>query len=325
MRLRSHMDASGWSDLDKLKRVPQLRQENGPIANSTASVVQRLMAVALAAVVVAAAADPTFLRRRIPDVQPQADDLTANAKGASYRPAFGVGDAQANQLKGIARYGELTVEGGGASAVVSYAAEEQIYYVLDGDGVLLYGDERATVKKDDFLYLRAGVKHGLANTSGKPVRAMVMGFRIPTGTKVAATPRLMLANAGDVPLTTLASHGPTTQFKLLMGTTGSKRDKLAAASQMVSLFLMDFAPGGTNIPHHHDMEEEIYYILRGSGEMVAGGGADGNEGRYPARAGDAFFIRLNATVGFYSGARPGGEHDLILAVRSRYPFPPVRE
>jgi mannose-6-phosphate isomerase-like protein (cupin superfamily) len=94
---------------------------------------------------------------------------------------------------------------------------------------------------------------------------------------------------------------------------------------MVSLFLMDFAPGGTNIPHHHDMEEEIYYILRGSGEMVAGGGADGNEGRYPARAGDAFFIRLNATVGFYSGARPGGEHDLILAVRSRYPFPPVRE
>ena len=183
------------------------------------------------------------------------------------------------------------MESGGASAVVSYAAEEQIYYVLDGDGVLLYGDERATVKKDDFLYLRAGVKHGLANTSGKPVRAMVMGFRIPTGTKVAATPRLMLANAGDVPLTTLASHGPTTQFKLLMGTTGSKRDKLAAASQMVSLFLMDFAPGGTNIPHHHDMEEEIYYILRGSGEMVAGGGADGNEGRYPARAGDAFFIR----------------------------------
>ena len=283
------------------------------------------MAVALAAVVVAAAADPTFLRRRIPDVQPQADDLTANTKGATYRPAFGVGDAQANQLKGIARYGELTVESGGASAAVSYAAEEQIYYVLDGDGVLIYGDEKAAVKQDDFVYLPVGVKHGIANTSGKPVRVMVMGFRIPKGTSLAPTPRLMLANAGDVPLTTLPSHGPTTQFKLLMGTTESKRDKLAAASQMVSLFLMDFAPGGTNIPHHHDMEEEIYYILRGSGEMVAGGGADGNEGRYPARAGDAFFIRLNATVGFYSGARPGGEHDLILAVRSRYPFPPMRE
>ena len=33
-----------------------------------------------------------------------------------------------------------------------------------------------------------------------------------------------------------------------MGTTESTRDKLAAASQMVSLFIMEFAPGGTNIP-----------------------------------------------------------------------------
>jgi hypothetical protein len=68
------------------------------------------------------------------------------------------------------------------------------------------------------------------------------------------------------------------------------------------------------------MEEEIYYILRGHGDMVAGGGADGNEGRYPATEGDVFFIRLNATVGFYSGSH-GGDHDLVLAVRSRFPFP----
>jgi mannose-6-phosphate isomerase-like protein (cupin superfamily) len=283
------------------------------------------MAIALAAASVAHAADPTFLRRHLPDIQPRPDDLTANAKGASYRPAFGAGDAQANQLKGIARYGELTVAGGGATALVRYPAEEQIYYVLEGSGVLLYEDRKVPVKKDDFMYLPVNISHGIANPSGQPVRVMVMGFKIRRGAMVAPTPGLMLANAGDVPLTTLASHGPTTQFKLLMGTTESKRDKLAAASQMVSLFLMDFAPGGTNIPHHHDMEEEIYYILRGSGDMVAGGGADGNEGRYPASAGDAFFIRLNTTVGFYSGAKPGGEHDLILAVRSRYPFPPVRE
>ena len=135
----------------------------------------------------------------------------------------------------------------------------------------------------------------------------------------------MLANADDVPLVKLDSHGPTTQFKLLMGTTRSTRDRLAAASQMTSLFLMDFAPGGTNIPHHHEMEEEIYYVLRGHGDMVAGGGADGNEGRYPAREGDAYFIRLNATVGFYSASQAGEPHDLILAVRSSFPFPRMRQ
>lgn len=270
------------------------------------------------------AADPTFLRRYLPDVPPVESDLTTNVAGAQYSPAFGVGDSQARQLRGIARYGELTVAPGGSSAMVGYPAEEQIYYILEGNGTLLYGDQRVPVKKDDFMYLPVGLKHGMANQSGQPVRLLVMGFKIPRGTDVPPTPKLMLANSNDVKLQILESHGPTAQFKLLMGTTASTRDKLSAASQMVSLFIMDFAPGGTNIPHHHDMEEEIYYILRGHGDMVAGGGADGNEGRYPARQGDTFFIRLNATVGFYSGSQ-SGDHDLVLAVRSRFPFPQRRE
>ena len=282
------------------------------------------IAAVLAAASAALAADPTFIHRYLPDVASAADDLTVNAQGATYRPAFGVGDAQARQLKGIARYGELTVAPGGASAVVSYPGEEQIYYILDGSGALIYGDQHAPVKKDDYMYLPVGVRHGIENPSDRPLRLLVMGFRIPRGTTVAPTPRLMLGNADDVPLVPVAGHGPTALFKLLMGTTESKRDRLAAASQMVSLFIMDFAPGGTNIPHHHEMEEEIYYILRGHGDMVAGGGEDGNEGRHPARAGDAYFIRLNTTVGFYS-ASTSGPHDLVLAVRSRFPFPQRRE
>jgi len=278
------------------------------------------LAVAVLFVAPLFAADPTFLRRRISDVKPQADDMTANARGASYKPLFGSGDAQASQLKSVARYGELTIEPGGASATVSYQGEEQIYFVLEGRGTVAYAGRTADVRRHDFLYLKPGVAHGVANPSKEPLRLLVMGFRIPEGTRVAAGDKLMLANADEVTPQKLDSHGPSVEFKLLMGTTESKRDRLAAASQMVSLFIMDFAPGGTNIPHHHEMAEEIYYILRGYGDMVAGGGADGNEGRYAARQGDAFFIRLNATVGFYSGSRAGEEHDQVLAVRSSFPF-----
>jgi mannose-6-phosphate isomerase-like protein (cupin superfamily) len=267
------------------------------------------------------AADPTFLRRSVSAIQPRPDDLTAGATGTTYRPIFGAGDADARQLKSVARYGELTVEPQGASAIVSYPAEEQLYFILSGQGTLLYADEKVPLKPLDFLYLPVGVKHGVANSSAAPLRLLVMGFRIPRGVTVAPTPRLLLANAADVEAQQLASHGPTCLFKLLMGTTESTRDKLAAASQMVSLFIMEFSPGGTNIPHHHETEEEIYYVLAGSGDMVAGGGADGNEGRYPARAGDAYFFRLNTTVGFYSAARPGEPKDLILAVRSTFPRP----
>jgi mannose-6-phosphate isomerase-like protein (cupin superfamily) len=264
-------------------------------------------------------ADPTFLRRYLPDIQPKPVDLTTAS--AQYKPLFGVGDADQRQLKGIARYGELIVAPAGASELVSYPAEEQIYYVLEGNGVLLYDGQKMPVKTNDFMYLPVGIKHGMANTSNAAVRVMVMGFRIPPGTVVPPTPKLMIANADNGKLVPVEGHGPTSLFKLLMGQTWSRRDVLPAAIEMVSLFIMDFAPGGTNIPHHHDTAEEIYYVLRGHGDIVAGGGADGNEGRYPSKEGDAFFYRLNTTVGFYSGAKPGEPHDLILAVRSLYPFP----
>ncbi len=266
------------------------------------------------------AADPTFLRRQVSAIQPKPVDLTTAT--AHYKPIFGIGDPDQAQLKGIARYGELTVDPGGSSETVSYPAEEQIYFVLEGSGVLLYDGRKYPVKRNDFMYLPVDVRHGMANSSGAPVRLLVMGFKIPEGLKLSPTPKLMLANADDVELRELSGHGPTSRFKLLLGPTTARpdRDKLAAANVVIEMFLMDFSPGGTNIPHHHDNAEEIYYVLRGHGDMVAGGGADGNEGRYPSKEGDAYFFRLNTTVGFYSGAVAGEEHDLVLAVRSKYPF-----
>lgn len=281
-----------------------------------------LAAVLCGMPLVLSGADPTFLRRSIAQTSPKPDDLTKKAAGVSYRPLFGAGDSDARHLKSIARYGELTVVRGRGSALVAYSSEEQIYFILSGSGEVTCDDTRAPVRTHDFLYLPPGSRHGVSNPSSDSLRLLVMGFRIPPDATVRPSAKLMIANLADVPKRTLQGHGPTVQFQLLIGTSESTRDKLAAASQMVSLFVMDFAPGGTNIPHHHEAEEEIYFILKGSGDMVAGGGIDGNEGRYPTKQGDAWFLRLNTTVGFYSGAKPGGEHDQVLAVRSSFPFPP---
>ncbi len=174
---------------------------------------------------------------------------------------------------------------------------------------------------DDFVYLPVGVEHGIANESQEPLRLLVMGFAIPEGTKVPPTPERMMASADDVRLQVLASHGPTTQFKLLLGTTQSTRDKLAAAQRINSLFLMDFAPGGTNIPHRHNREEEIYYVLRGQGDMVAGSDAAKKEMRYPAKQGDAYYFARNTLIGFYSGNKENEDHAQILAVRWPVPSP----
>jgi mannose-6-phosphate isomerase-like protein (cupin superfamily) len=265
----------------------------------------------------AAAAEPAFLRRSVADVPEQAVALSSAT--ARYKPIFGLADPNAENVKGVVQFGELTVDPGGGSKTVSSKEAEGVFYVLAGNGTLRYGQEKVPLKQNDFVYLPVGIEHGVSNQSQELLRLLVMAFKIPEGVEVPATPKMMMANADDVPLQVLASHGPTTQFKLLLGTTKSQRDKLAAAQQVSSLFLMDFAAGGTNIPHRHAKEEEIYYVLRGCGDMVAGADAAKKEMRYPAKEGDAYYFSHGTLIGFYSGVKEGEDHAQILAVR--WPVP----
>jgi mannose-6-phosphate isomerase-like protein (cupin superfamily) len=260
---------------------------------------------------------PTFLHRFVPSLEEKASDLSTAS--CHYIPIFGEGDSDAALLRGIARYGGVRIDPGGASAPVSYDAEEQVYVVSEGTGLLLYGEERVPIRKNDYVYLPPGIRHGLSNPSDQALRVIVMGFRIPAGVEPVRPSKPLMANIDDVRKETVSGHPPSTLYQLLMGDTQSKRDKLAAARVLTSLFIMEFAPGGTNFPHHHEREEEIYLVLDGHGDMVAGGGTDGIEGRHPAKAGDAYFFRLNCTVGFYAGNKPGEEKARILAVRSLFP------
>ena len=274
----------------------------------------RALAIILLSAAVACAAegiDPTFIRRSLASAADAPSDLSTQT--CRYQPLFGAGDRQAKPLKSVARYGQVTVAGGGACLPVKFAGEEQIYFVLEGAGTLLYAGSKFPLKKDDFVYLPAGVEHTLAAGSGA-LRAIWMGFRIPAGTAPAPAGSPAIANLADVPKQVVGNHPPSTLYQLMIGDRSSKRDKIAAGLSVSSLFVMEFTAGGTNAPHHHEREEEVYLLLDGAGEMVAGGGMDGIEGRFPAKAGDAYFYRLNTTVGFYNAR--GGAKAHILAVRS---------
>ncbi len=257
--------------------------------------------------------DPTFLRRRLPDFPAVPSEITTPA--CRYRAGFGAGAPQTGIARGVARFGEVAVEAGGSCAPVSYPREEQIYVVMEGAGSLDYSGEKHAVRKNDFFYIPPGVKHALAG----PCRAIVMGFKIPAGMAITLPGKFQIASIDDVKQQVVGNHPPSTLYQLLLGDLKSTRDRIAAGHVVTSLFIMNFAPGGTNAPHHHDREEEIYLLVDGKGEMVAGCGLDGVEGRYPAAPGDAYFFRLNATVGFYNESGPGAQKARILAVRSLYP------
>lgn len=234
---------------------------------------------------------------------------------AHYKALFGAGDDSSGIIKAINRYGNLTVDPLGSSNVVKYSDEELVLFVLDGTGILKYDKEDVPVSKNDFIYIPVGTKFGLSNPRERSLLVMIMGFKIFPGTIIKPTNRLMISNADEVRFQVLGQHGPTTLFQLLMGTTESTRDRLASAYQVNSLFIMDFAANGTNIPHRHGNEEEIYFILRGQGEIVAGETDDKKEYRHPSKEGDAYFFSQKTLIGFYSGNKEGEEHAKILAVR----------
>jgi mannose-6-phosphate isomerase-like protein (cupin superfamily) len=270
--------------------------------------------------------DPTWLHRHLPALAETKADLSSPT--CHYRPIFGEGDKDDRSLQTVARFGEVTLDAHGNCQTVVYDRQEEMYFVIEGAGTLHYilrdivpeKDQAHALRKHDFTYLPPGVKHSISNPSDQPLRVLVMGFKIPTSMAVGAPmPHPKVANLEDANERTVSGHPNSVLYKLLIGLRSGKRDLMDEAYVMDSFFWMDFAAGGTNWPHHHPAAEEIYLVIDGQGEMVAGSGADGVEGRYPAKAGDAYYFRPNCTVGFYNRNKPEAKA-YILAVRARVPL-----
>lgn len=262
--------------------------------------------------------DPTWLYRFVPNLK-QADIAFASDT-CHYKAIFGEGDSETRILRSIVRFGEMTVDPNGACRTTLYDRDEELYFVLHGKANLHYGDREYPLRANDFTYIGPLIKHSIENRSSEPVQVIVMGFKVPARISIdppVAQPKIV--NVDDLKEETVDGHPTSVLYKLLAGLRTGKRDAIDQAYIVTSLFLMDFAPGGTNFPHHHETAEEIYLVIDGEGEMVAGGGTDGIEGRHPSRAGDAYYFRSNCTVGFYNQSKPGAKAH-ILAVRSRIPL-----
>lgn len=263
--------------------------------------------------------DPTWLHRYVPEL------ANSNAEIATptchYKAIFGEGDADARLLRSVSRFGQATVDLHGNCHDASYPNEEGLYFVLQGEGTLHYAGQAYPLRANDFTYLAPGAKHSLSNNSDQPFRVLVMDFKIPASVSAEPPPsQPKIVNMDTLKEETVDGHPSSVLYKLLVGPRKATRDAIDEAYVVTSLFWMDFAPGGTNFPHHHETAEEIYLVVDGQGEMVAGSGSNGIEGRYPAKPGDAYYFRPNCTVGFYNGKAPGPKAH-ILAVRSRIPLP----
>jgi mannose-6-phosphate isomerase-like protein (cupin superfamily) len=262
--------------------------------------------------------DPTWLHR---DVSKLADaHVDFSSDSCRYTSIFGEGDVEPRAPKSVVRFGELTVAPHGKCQGVEYPREEELYFVQDGDGILHFGEESHTLKQNDFTYLPPTVRHSVSNPSDRPLQIVVTTVRIPSNIAISQPAKLAVANLDELKEQTVEGHPQSVLYKLMIGPRTAGRDRINATYTVADFFLMDFAPGGTNFPHHHETAEEIYLVLDGEGQMAAGGGMNGVEGLHPAKAGEAYYFRQNCTVGFYNqNTSPAKAH--ILAVRVFVPMP----
>jgi mannose-6-phosphate isomerase-like protein (cupin superfamily) len=263
--------------------------------------------------------DPTWLHRYVPGMSEAGSDPQSSP--CHYISIFGEGDAQQRIMRSVARFGEAKIDSRGKCSTETREREEEIYFVLQGKAVLHYRDQMYVMRTNDFTYVAPGIEHSVENGSEQRARVLLMSFRIPASISLTRPPpEPKIVNLDDVKEETVEGHPTSVLYKLLAGPRTGKRDAIDQAYVVTSFFWMSFVPGGTNFPHRHEFAEEIYLLLDGKGEMVAGSGTDGIEGRYPAKPGDAYYFRPNCTVGFYNQDKPGAKAH-ILAVRSRIPLP----
>ena len=262
--------------------------------------------------------EPTWLYRDVSTLAEQKIDLSSES--CHYTAIFGEGDSEAKLPQSVARFGELTVAPHGTCQTVEYPREEELYFVLGGSGMLHYGEKSHALTQNDFAYIPPTVRHGVSNPSGEALRLVVTTVRIPPETALAPPAELAVANLAEIKEETVGGHPNSVLYKLLIGPHTGTRDRINATYTVADFFLMDFAPGGTNTPHHHEVAEEIYLVLDGEGQMAAGGGMDGVQGLHHAKAGDAYYFRPNCTVGFYNQKASAAKAH-ILAVRVFVPMP----
>jgi len=203
--------------------------------------------------------EPTWLYRQVSSLPERQTDVSSSS--CHYTPIFGAGDTETRYPTSVRRFGELTVDAHGSCHAVEYPREEELFFVLQGKGILHYGEESHALEENDFTYVPPTVGHSFSNSSDEPLRLVVTTVRIPQEKSLAAPAKLQVANLSELNEQTVEGHPTSVQYKLLIGPRTAKRDRINAAYMVTDFFLMDFAPAGTNFPHHHEVAEEIYLWL----------------------------------------------------------------
>ncbi len=227
-------------------------------------------------------------------------------------------------------------------------AFEEALYVLDGELLIDLGESTYDLRPGDFTLMPTGLRHGLGNVGGQPARFLSLSspqrldprsdrrdtffdapqdlaamaaaavrppFGDPTlrlvGHYEGTPPQLDALRVADDPRT----REPAGMDIAVLAYSGISVKMLvdrAFGADHVTMFTVDYEPGGAAQAHDHPFEEAYYFV---SGVVEAE--LDGE--RHTLRAGDIVFACVGSVHGFWN---VGTER--VRWIETQAPQPPAR-
>jgi quercetin dioxygenase-like cupin family protein len=203
----------------------------------------------------------------------------------------------------------LEAEGRLDSHLHSY---EESFFVLEGNPLLELDGRTYRLEAGDYGVVQVGVRHGWRNPSDRPVRWLEMLSPQPR-----SRPRDTFFLGGEVPprgeRPDLADPSvrflghfednqlPPPHYLQMDGYSGGNVEGISLkmmvdrvlGAQHLTMFMVEFQPGGAGNVHDHPFEE-CYFLLAGEAEAVL----DGQ--RYRVQAGDVVWTGVGGTHGFFN-------------------------
>jgi quercetin dioxygenase-like cupin family protein len=182
---------------------------------------------------------------------------------------------------------ELIGAGGGSSHTYFVAAQlepgghvephghshEEAFYVLEGEPALVTADASTTLTPGAFGLLDVGEIHGWRNSGDQPVRWLSVNAPLPLATDpYFAADGGTSSPDGSRPAVGEPRPGALTSTREL-NLAGYKPNDMTGVSvdflvdenfgaDLLRLFVVNYAPGGSMGPHEHPVEE-FYFVLEG--------------------------------------------------------------
>ena len=81
-------------------------------------------------------------------------------------------------MKSFEHFARITLRPGDTNNLHTHKDAEQVYFVMQGEGVIHVGEERENVSAGDVVFLPAKVQHGFFNTGDKQAIVYLIGVKV---------------------------------------------------------------------------------------------------------------------------------------------------